>query len=659
MSRRANARIEEKSELSHGETLRVLGRAFRYARPFRNRFAVKYLLLLASLLPLLITPWPVKIIVDHVIEELPILPSAYPSALQPLAEALVGLPPNEVLYWMVVLQLALLLLVGAVGTGGGERDRAESKLSGGHDQASRTENEANEGWSMASGLLGLFDFRFTIKLTQALNHHYRSRLFERIQGLPMTVFDDERIGDAVFRVMYDTPSITNAVYRIILTPFASIAFVLAVIWVIAILFGDHPIFWQTSLAMFAVSLLVSLPFTSTLRRRSTASRRAGSATTSSLEEGLTNILAVQSLGAEDREQDRFDDDSWSSFVRHRSVIVVGMVIFVFAFIPGMAMGAYAFFHAADLVILDQISRGDFLLLFTYYLYLIFACVDLGALWIRLQEAAIGLHRVFFLMDLPTETDAVGTPPLPHPPEEVRIDSVEYHYPDGTPALRDVSLTLRVGEIVALAGPAGAGKTTLASLIPRFLEPKSGRVLYDGRDAAGFTRDSVRAQVAFVFQETLLFDATVEQNIRLGRPDATEAEIRRAARRAGAEGFIRGLPQGYHTPLGRGGGKLSVGQKQRLAIARALVREGPILIMDEPTSALDPETERALIATMEEAREDRAVLVIAHRLSTIRHADRIAFVDKGRIVEEGSHAELMARPDGAYRRFVDLQTRGAA
>jgi len=185
------------------------------------------------------------------------------------------------------------------------------------------------------------------------------------------------------------------------------------------------------------------------------------------------------------------------------------------------------------------------------------------------------------------------------------------------------------------------------------------VRIDGEDLASFTRESVRRRIAFVFQETSLFDDTVEANLRLGRPDATAAEIHRAARAAGADAFIQRLPQGYQTRLGRGGGKLSVGQKQRLAIARALVRDADVLVLDEPTSALDPETERDLVAALREASRDRLVLVIAHRLSTIRAADCIHFVYEGRIRESGVHDALMARSDGAYRRFVELQAHGAA
>lgn len=655
------APLEESGELAHADAIRVLRRALRYVAPFRARFAAKLGLLVLSLLPLLVLPWPVKIVVDHVIVGVPVdAPTTpYPAPIAPLVGLLAGHSPEAILLWMLGAQLLLVALLGAVGSGGSERDQADAYLYGGHDHATRTENEANAGFSMTSGLLGLLDFRFTLRLTQDLNHHVRARLFERIQALPFTAFDDERIGDAVYRVMYDTPAITAGVYRIVLTPIGALLLAVVTIAALQAVFGAHPTIVACAAGLLLVALVATWPFAAAVRRRSSRSRKAGAGTTSTLEEGLTHILAVQSLGAEGRERRRFDRDSWSSFSRFRDQLAVGMAAALVALLPGFAIGAWAFYYVADLVILGRISLGDFGLLFSYFLVLGFACVEVGALWIRLQEAAAGLDRVFFLMDLPSEEDPPGARPLPPLRESVRLEDVSYRYPDGSEALRDATLELRVGRVVALVGPAGAGKTTLASLVPRFLAPSAGRVLFDGVDAAAATRASVRAQVAFVFQETVLFDATVAENLRLGNPDASEAELRRAAKIAGADEFVRRLPEGYATRLGRAGGKLSVGQKQRLSIARALAKPARVLILDEPTSALDPETEQRLVAALREASRDHAVLVVAHRLSTVRAADEIVFLEAGRIVERGRHEELVARPGGAYRRFVELQAPGAA
>ncbi len=642
-------------------TLRLLGRTLRYIAPFRRQFAWKFLLLLLSMLPLLVAPWPAKIVLDHVVEAIPIGAQArpHPAWVMALLEGLGGHDPALLLLAVVGFQLVLVALVGAAGSGANERDSADSYLSSGHDQATRTDNEANSGFSLASGLLGLYDLRFTIRLTQAVNHYYRTRLFERIQALPLTTFDDQRIGDAVFRVLYDTPAITAATYRILFTPAAAGALALAVVATLRALYGDHPLLWQAGAWLLVIAFVSALPFAGALRRRSLKARGAGADATSSLEEGLANVLAVQGLGAESHARGRFDRASWASFQGHRALVLLGMGVFLAALVPALWVGARVFGYVAGLVIEGQLSRGDFLLLFTYYLLLAFACVELGSLWLRVQEAAAGLTRVFYLMDLPSEQEVPGAPPLPRLAREVRIEDAHFAWPDGTPALLGVSLELHVGEVTALVGPAGAGKTTLAYLVPRFVEPQSGCVRFDGTDVRTVSRSSLREQISFVFQETGLFDASVEENLRLAKPGASDTEVRRAARSAGADEFIRALPQGYQTPLGRSGGKLSVGQRQRLAIARALVRDPRVLILDEPTSALDPETERRLVDSLREASRERAVLVVAHRLTTVRHADRIAFVEAGRIVESGSHEELMERPDGAYRRFVEIQSRGAA
>jgi ABC-type multidrug transport system fused ATPase/permease subunit len=637
----------------------VLRRALRYAAPFRSRFLVKLSFVWGSLVALLLLPWPVKVIVDQYILGLPIEGSRpFPPPLGFVADALAGRTPTEILVWMTVAQVILLVLIGAVGTAGSERDQADAWLAGGYDHATNTENAANAGFSLTGGVLGLADLRYTIRLSQAFNHHYRTELFAKVQRLPMRTFDDESIGDALFRVMYDTPSLTEAVYRILLTPAGTLPFIGGVIAVLAWVFGEHPAILWTATAMLVLAVLATLPFAGAVRRASARSRSAGSAATAALEEGLGNVLAVQSLGGEAHERERFDRKSWQSFGRHRKLIRIGMLSVLFALVPAIVVIGWGLRYIAHMVIAGELTPGDFGVLFAYFLYIVFACLDLGALWIRLQDSAAGLERVFALMDLPDEEQSGGAE-LARLERSIRFDRVSYRYDDGTEALRDVSLEMKPGKVTALVGPAGSGKTTLASMVPKFLTPTSGRVLWDERDVAGATVASVREQVAFVFQETALFDETVAANLRLGRPDASDADLRRAAEQAGAAEFIERLPAGYATRLGASGGKLSVGQKQRLAIARALVCDAPVLILDEPTSALDPETEQRLVASLRDVGAGRLVLVIAHRLSTIRAADQIVFLEEGRVVETGTHDELMSHPAGPYRRFVELQNTAAA
>jgi ABC-type multidrug transport system fused ATPase/permease subunit len=264
-----------------------------------------------------------------------------------------------------------------------------------------------------------------------------------------------------------------------------------------------------------------------------------------------------------------------------------------------------------------------------------------------------MRRVFFLMDLPSERQGndVELPPIE---EGVVWEHVGLTYPDGRRALHDINLEARIGEIVALVGPTGAGKTSLAYLVPAFHQATEGSVSIDGVDLGDASVASLRKQVAYVFQEPQLFSDSVLDNIRYGKPAVTREEVERVARIAGAHNFIVELPEGYDTRLGTVTSKISVGQKQRIAIARGLLQGARILILDEPTSALDPETEAYLIQALREAARDRLVIIVAHRLSTIAHADRIVFLEEGEIREQGSHRELMAKPDGRYREYVLLQ-----
>ena len=644
-----------RARVTNRETLLLLRRALRYVSPFKFRFTVKVALTIFSLLPLLLLPWPVKILIDHVIEQLPIRErvASYPFFIRPLLERLQDAPPTTVLLWTVVAQAVLLMVIGAIGISGSERHQTDAALSGGQDTATNTENAANAGFSPAGGLLGLFEFRWTLRLTQALNHHYRSQFFARLQSLPITAFDDERIGDVVYRVMYDTPAITQTCYVLLLTPVVASLGILLTVVILSLSFGDHPFLIWSALAFLLIGLIGTYPFAVALRRSSERSREAGATTTSTVEEGISNILVVQSLGGHHRERRRFDEDSWSAFTRYRRYLLVSIVAILVMAVPGLIIVTRAYFYVMNLVIEQQISLGDVALLFSYFISVLIYAGHLSTVWIRVQGAAAGLRRVFSFMDLPVEEDPAEAQPLELIRTEIQVENLHFAY-DGKPVLQGISFAMQLGQVTALVGPAGAGKTTLAFLIAGLATPHAGRIFIDGSDITQVRRQSLRAQVAFVFQEQMLFDGTVEENIRLGNLSASEGDIYRAARLSGADEFIQKLPAGYQTHLGRAGSKLSVGQKQRLALARALVRQAPLLILDEPTSALDPETERRFLTMLREVSQTRLVLVITHRLSTAAAADQIVFLENGRIVERGSPDELLSRPDGAYRRYVDLQ-----
>ncbi|HTO08059.1 MAG TPA: ABC transporter ATP-binding protein [Myxococcota bacterium] len=639
-------------------TWATLARALRYVRPLRARFAAKVAMSLLSITPLLVLPVPIKLLIDHVIGNLPLAERihTFPFLARPLVRLLIGASPVEILWLTVAAQVVLLLVIGQIGTSGGERDQTNAFGAGGVDAATETENAANLGFSYVGGIFGLFEFGWTLRLTQDLNHGFRSRLFERIQALPLSKLEDARIGDAVYRLMYDTPSISWACYRLVLittvAPFGVAVYAYA-IWDS---FGVPELaLW--ALALAPVTLLATWPFAELLRRRMLRSRSAGAIATSSLEEGVANIVAVQTQSGESRERARFDRESLESFQRHRGMIAVAMLAVLCALVPGVAVVRGAFLEVVDLAIAGRISLGDVSVLVTWFVQIAVFCGYLGGMWFSLNFSAPGLERVFALLDAEPERDAPGARDLPRARESLRFEHVDFAHTEGGATLRDVDFEARRGQMTAIVGPAGAGKTTLLWHVPRFLAPQRGCVRVDGVDLAGVTRESLRAQIAFVFQETALFAGTLEENLRLAKRDASELELRRAAQVAGVDELVRSLPDGWQTRLGRGGAGLSVGQKQRLAIARALLRDAPILILDEPTSALDPDTERHLLASLREAARDRIVLLVSHRLSTVRDADQILFLREGRIVERGTHEELVALPDGAYRHFVELQAAG--
>ena len=650
--------LDADTDIGFRETVSIIRRVIANFWPlFPVRLAVKTLLQMGALLSIaLLLPWQAKAVIDHVVLSTPIEEaSGYPAYIDPVLGALQGKDPIEILIWLTTIAFGMVLTLGFYASGGARDDGVESRMEDGHDIATTTENAMNEGFSHNGGLWGYVEFTLQMRLTQAVNHVLRSQLFSRIASLSMTQLEDQRIGDSVYRVMYDTPAVTTLFYEVLLTPTGSLSIYVGALLSLMSAYPHAPEVIWISASILPIWLTLSALFSRVTRRRGQAARASGSITTSTVEEGMDNILAVQSLGGRGKEKERFGDDSDESFKRHRSYRLVAIIVEHFGGFVNAILQTAVFVVISYNVIDGTMTPGDYGAMFVFWGMMRGPAFAVAGLWIRLQGNVAGIRRVFALMDIPPEDD-MGHVTLPPITDGVSMRGASLVYPDGRPAVSNIDLDAKVGEIVAFVGPTGAGKTSLAYLIPRFHAATSGVVAVDGHDVADLTLESLRSQVTYVFQETQLLSESIGDNIRYGRLDATQEDVERVARISGVHDFIVSLPQGYDTKLGgAAASKLSVGQKQRIAIARGLLRDAKILILDEPTSALDPETEEYLVQSLHEAAKDRLVIIIAHRLSTIVQADRIVFLEDGRVVEQGSHSELMAIDEGHYRNFVGLQT----
>jgi subfamily B ATP-binding cassette protein MsbA len=371
------------------------------------------------------------------------------------------------------------------------------------------------------------------------------------------------------------------------------------------------------------------------------------------------MCVVQAYTREDYEQSRFEREN-------RQLVAMGIQASTLraALVPVadllVAIGtALVLWYGAHEVLTGGLTVGT-LLVYTAYLSRLYGPMrDLSKLSDTMYRASVGMERIYGVLETERAVrDLPGARPAGPLRGQIEFEHVSFGYRAKTPVLKDISFRIEPGQIVAVVGSTGAGKTTLASLIPRFNDPARGCVRIDGCDARSYTLASLRSQIALVLQETILFYGTVRDNIAYGRPDATLEEIIAAAKTANAHEFITALPEGYDTLIGERGMTLSGGQRQRIALARAIIRDAPILLLDEPTTGLDASSEALVVEGMVRLMAERTVLVIAHRLSTIMRADLILVVEHGEIVERGTHQELLAR-GGRYAELYELQFRGQA
>ena len=649
-------RLDVKSTLATDDVIALFKRSLSYLWPQRRLFSARIGLMIVIYGLGLIVPWLLKIVVDHGVMQQPIEVGAdgflFPSFMTPFLDFVAGMEPLAVTLYTLLFLSFMFLFVGYSGN-----TLLEANLAEGADVATRSENKISAGFSAAHGLVGLLDLCIAIRLSQRITDHVRRMTFWRLSCQSMPTLSLQRSGDALFRVLHDAPSIAAICHALTLNPLAMFISVGANLWVLAAVYGGvaPSLVWIGFSAVF-LTLVATSPLARWARRVSQASRASGSATTNEIEEGLKHVAAVQSLGSTDRQREQFSAASRESF---RQSLLLVWVLYVVEWIAEnvhLVFATAGFWVIFSGIIQGNLTLGDAPVVLRMYSLLYETSMQFGRIWIDQQDNAAAARRVFFAMDHDVEEVARRRQPSSSGRMDgdltLRFDDVGFRYADGRRALENVSFEAHAGETIAVVGPSGAGKTTLAYMIPKFLEPTEGRVLLNDIDLANLDVQSVRENVAYVFQEHQLLTDTVAANLRIAKPDATLDEMKQVCEMVGALEFVMAMPDGFDSRIGRGGGTLSVGQKQRLSIARGLLNDARILILDEPTAALDPTNETLLLNTLKMS-DRRLNIVIAHRIRTINQADRILFLDQGTIIETGSPSELLNQKGSYYQRFVDL------
>src|SRR5438552_8149728 len=570
----------------------IYRRVLRYYRPFLGKTILGLLLSLFGIGLNLLKPWPFKVIVDNFLRPGPAIRSDWHT-------------------WVPLLCLALVAI------------------------------------QLLWGIINWITNYIFVKIGLEALLKLRTDLYSYLQSLSLKYHDARRSTDSSFRVAYDSQSIQTIYNKGFTNIFASI---ITLIGTFAVMVR---IDWQlTLLSLAIVPLLLGAIyfFAHRIRHESTSIQEQESAVLAQAQEGLSSIRMVHAFGREEFEVRQFHQQARQSFQANLRLTLTN-VNSALVISTLMVVGTAAMYYIGTLHVLAGTLTLGSLLVFRAYLLMLYQPLEsiTYTAW-AMEGATAGAKRCFEVLDSQDDVrDSPNAVDISTVKGAIEFRSVNFGYAESRIVLRDINLSIAPNQIVGLVGSTGAGKSTLLSLVPRFYDPTTGSVMLDDRDVREITKRSLRAQIAIVLQDTLLFSTTVRENIAYGRPDATEEEIIEAARRAQADEFIREMPQGYGSLVGERGGHLSVGQRQRIGIARAFLKNAPILLLDEPTSALDPATEAAIMETIKELMRGRTTLIATHRLATIHNLDQIIVLEHGRIVEQGRGTELLAR-GGVYAKL---------
>jgi len=514
-------------------------------------------------------------------------------------------------------------------------------------------------------VIGHANAYYRVWLMQNINQNLRLHLMSQLQSLSLKFHSEAKTGDAIYRLFQDSAMVTQILQALIVDPFLSGArFLIGLIVVSAF----SPMLGLIMLITWIPLIYLGNKMSAPLRHGFQNARRINSMLTSSIQESIEGIRTIKVNGLEAYRQQMFEQHSVAAFsAAHDArvkLLLFGFYVFVCSAIPLVVIELRAAVNAYEQA--DTFFR-DLLLAFGFAVWnfggqdqararareAIANAEVLLNLWGKAQDMAMGLNRVYQILDLTPEIqNRKDAETLPGLKESIRFNKLSFSYPD-RPVFEDISFTVKTGELIAILGPTGTGKTTLMMLLLRMYEYQGGSIEIDNRDIHDFTFESVRNNITLATQENILFSRSVMENIRYARPDATDEEVKEAARITCSDDFIMAMKDGYETFLGEKAAKLSTGQRQRLVIARAILKDTPILILDEPTASLDAQTERTIMDNIKVWAKNRTVFLITHRLSTVRQADKILYLKDGRVADFGNHQELM-ETDSDYQKFVTAE-----